>query len=112
MTTRTPEGLTTDRRWAPRTLRTSSPTTARTRSSSCRRRSTAARTGPGRSSPSCSATYRRRSGSSRRSSPSDVLYVEWKATGGGSKIEDGIDTFIFQDGMIRVQTVVYTVQPA
>ena len=42
----------------------------------------------------------------------DVLYLEWKATGGGSKIEDGIDTFIFQDGMIRVQTVVYTVQPA
>jgi ketosteroid isomerase-like protein len=42
----------------------------------------------------------------------DVLYLEWKATGGGRKIEDGIDTFIFQDGMIRVQTVVYTVQPA
>jgi ketosteroid isomerase-like protein len=42
----------------------------------------------------------------------DVLYLEWKATGGGRKIEDGIDTFIFQDGMIRVQTVVYTVQQA
>jgi ketosteroid isomerase-like protein len=42
----------------------------------------------------------------------DVLYLEWKATGGGRKIEDAIDTFIFQDGMIRVQTVVYTVQPA
>ena len=42
----------------------------------------------------------------------DVLYLEWKATGGGRKVEDGIDTFIFQDGMIRVQTVVYTVQPA
>ena len=41
----------------------------------------------------------------------DVLYLEWKATGGGRKVEDGIDTFIFQDGMIRVQTVVYTVQP-
>jgi ketosteroid isomerase-like protein len=42
----------------------------------------------------------------------DVLYLEWKATGGGRKVEDGIDTFVFQDGMIRVQTVVYTVQPA
>ena len=42
----------------------------------------------------------------------DVLYLEWKATGGGRKVEDGIDTFIFENGMIRVQTVVYTVHPA
>lgn len=42
----------------------------------------------------------------------DVLYLEWKATGGGRKVDNGIDTFIFKDGMIRVQTVVYTVQPA
>jgi len=42
----------------------------------------------------------------------DVLYLEWKATGGGRKVEDGVDTFIFEDGMIRVQTVVYTVQAA
>jgi ketosteroid isomerase-like protein len=42
----------------------------------------------------------------------DVLYLEWKATGGGRKIEDGVDTFVFEDGMIRVQTVVYTVQAA
>lgn len=42
----------------------------------------------------------------------DVLYLEWKATGGGRRIEGAIDTFIFRDGMIRVQTVVYTVQPA
>jgi ketosteroid isomerase-like protein len=40
----------------------------------------------------------------------DVLYLEWKATGGGHKVEDGVDTFVFADGMIRVQTVVYTVQ--
>jgi hypothetical protein len=25
------------------------------------------------------------------------------------KVEDGIDTFVFRDGMIRVQTVRYTV---
>jgi ketosteroid isomerase-like protein len=42
----------------------------------------------------------------------DVLYLEWKATGGGRKVENGVDTFVFKDGMIRVQTVVYTVQPA
>lgn len=42
----------------------------------------------------------------------DTLYLEWKATGGGRKVEDGVDTFIFADGQIRVQTVVYHVQPA
>ena len=42
----------------------------------------------------------------------DVLYLGWKAVGGGRKVEDGVDTFIFRDGMIRVQTVVYTVHPA
>lgn len=42
----------------------------------------------------------------------DVLYLEWRATGGGRKVEDGIDTFIFADGLIRVQTVVYSVGPA
>ncbi len=42
----------------------------------------------------------------------DVLYLGWKATGGGRKVENGVDTFIFKDGMIRVQTVFYTVQPA
>jgi ketosteroid isomerase-like protein len=42
----------------------------------------------------------------------DVLYLQWKATGGGRKSDDGIDTFTFKDGMIRVQTVFYTVQPA
>jgi ketosteroid isomerase-like protein len=42
----------------------------------------------------------------------DLLYLEWKATGGGRKAEDGVDTFVFADGMIRAQTIVYTVQPA
>ena len=42
----------------------------------------------------------------------DVLYLEWKAIGGGRKSDDAIDTFIFADGMIRVQTVFYTVKPA
>ena len=42
----------------------------------------------------------------------DVLYLEWKATGGGHRVDNGIDTFVFRDGMIAVQTVVYSVQQA
>jgi hypothetical protein len=40
----------------------------------------------------------------------DVLFLEWKATSAGSNVEDGIDTFVFRDGLIRVQTVRYTLQ--
>jgi hypothetical protein len=39
----------------------------------------------------------------------DVLYLEWRARSGSRQL-DGIDTFIFGDGRIRVQTVRYTVQ--
>ena len=42
----------------------------------------------------------------------DVLYLEWTAVGGGRKAEHAVDTFIFQDGMCRVQTVDYTLEPA
>jgi len=38
----------------------------------------------------------------------DVLLLEWKAESATTKADDGIDTFIFQDGLIRVQTVRYT----
>lgn len=38
----------------------------------------------------------------------DVMFLEWKARCGTAKAEDGIDTFIFRDGLIRVQTVRYT----
>jgi hypothetical protein len=41
----------------------------------------------------------------------DVLYLEWSAKGGGHAVDRAIDTFIFADGLIRVQTVVYTVRP-
>ena len=41
----------------------------------------------------------------------DVLYLEWKAQGTGGHVDDGVDTFIFRNGEIRVQTVSYTVQP-
>jgi hypothetical protein len=42
----------------------------------------------------------------------DVLYLEWTARSARGRIDDGIDTFVFRDGMIRVQTVRYTLQPA
>jgi hypothetical protein len=40
----------------------------------------------------------------------DILLLEWKATSSESNVEDGIDTFVFRDGLIRVQTVRYTLQ--
>jgi ketosteroid isomerase-like protein len=40
----------------------------------------------------------------------DVLFLEWTATAAATRVEDGIDTFIFRDGQIRLQTVRYTVQ--
>jgi hypothetical protein len=41
----------------------------------------------------------------------DVLFIEWTAESANAKVEDGIDTFVFRDGMIRVQTVRYTAVP-
>ena len=38
----------------------------------------------------------------------DVLFIEWKAVAANSRAEDGIDTFVFKDGEIAVQTVRYT----
>jgi ketosteroid isomerase-like protein len=40
----------------------------------------------------------------------DVLFIEWNAKSESTMAEDGIDTFVFRDGMIRVQTVRYTLQ--
>jgi predicted SnoaL-like aldol condensation-catalyzing enzyme len=42
----------------------------------------------------------------------DILFLESGAEGGGNRIQDAIDTFVFRDGLIRVQTVRYTLQPA
>jgi ketosteroid isomerase-like protein len=42
----------------------------------------------------------------------DIMLLEWGAEGGGNRVDDGIDTFVFRDGLIRVQTVRYTLQPA
>jgi hypothetical protein len=41
----------------------------------------------------------------------DILLLEWKAESEKVKVEDGIDTFVFRDGLIRVQTLRYTLTP-
>ncbi len=38
----------------------------------------------------------------------DILFLEWRAESGKHRVEDGIDTFVFREGLIRVQTVRYT----
>jgi ketosteroid isomerase-like protein len=40
----------------------------------------------------------------------DVLFLEWAADAGATFVQDGIDTFVFRDGLIRAQTVRYTLQ--
>lgn len=40
----------------------------------------------------------------------DVLFLEWAADAGSTRADDGIDTFVFRDGQIQVQTVRYTLQ--
>jgi ketosteroid isomerase-like protein len=40
----------------------------------------------------------------------DVLFIEWNAKAAETHAEDGIDTFVFRDGLIRAQTVRYTLQ--
>ena len=40
----------------------------------------------------------------------DTLLIEWTADSAKTKVDDGIDTFVFKDGFIRVQTVRYTLQ--
>jgi hypothetical protein len=41
----------------------------------------------------------------------DVLFLEWSADGRTNRADDGVDTFVFADGMIRVQTVRYSLVP-
>ena len=40
----------------------------------------------------------------------DILLLEWTADSAKTRIDDGIDTFVFKDGFILVQTVRYTLQ--
>ena len=39
----------------------------------------------------------------------DLLFIEWSADSEKTRVQDGIDTFVFRDGLIRAQTVRYTV---
>ncbi|OBH60052.1 nuclear transport factor 2 family protein [Mycobacterium sp. E2479] len=41
----------------------------------------------------------------------DVLFLEWSADSAVNRVDDGVDTFVFRDGMIRAQTVRYTAHP-
>ncbi|MEU6041418.1 nuclear transport factor 2 family protein [Actinomadura sp. NPDC047616] len=38
----------------------------------------------------------------------EVLFLEWSATSTAARVEDGVDTFVFRDGLIQAQTVRYT----
>jgi ketosteroid isomerase-like protein len=40
----------------------------------------------------------------------DALFIEWTAKAASTHVEDGVDTFIFRDGEIVLQTVRYTLQ--
>jgi ketosteroid isomerase-like protein len=40
----------------------------------------------------------------------DHLFIEWSAAAANTHVEDGVDTFMFRDGEIILQTVRYTVQ--
>jgi hypothetical protein len=39
----------------------------------------------------------------------DVLLLTWTAIGPTARVLDGVDTFVFRDGMIVAQTVSYSV---
>jgi len=41
----------------------------------------------------------------------DLLFLEWAAESAGYRVDDGVDTFVFRDGMIRAQTLRYTPHP-
>ena len=41
----------------------------------------------------------------------NVLFLEWTADSPKASVSDGVDTFMFQDGLIQVQTVRCTVVP-
>jgi ketosteroid isomerase-like protein len=38
----------------------------------------------------------------------DVLFLEWAADSAANRVDDGVDTFVFRNGMIWAQTVRYT----
>ena len=41
----------------------------------------------------------------------EVLFLEWAADSAVNRVDDGVDTFVFRDGMISVQTFRHTPRP-
>jgi predicted SnoaL-like aldol condensation-catalyzing enzyme len=41
----------------------------------------------------------------------NVLFLEWTADSAKASVSDGVDTFIFQNGLIQTQTVRSTIVP-
>jgi predicted SnoaL-like aldol condensation-catalyzing enzyme len=41
----------------------------------------------------------------------NILFLEWTADSTKASVSDGVDTFIFDDGLIQVQTVRCTIVP-
>ncbi|WP_335938933.1 nuclear transport factor 2 family protein [Streptomyces sp. PTD5-9] len=41
----------------------------------------------------------------------NVLFLRWTATTATHEVTDGVDTFVFRDGLISAQTVHYTLTP-
>ncbi len=41
----------------------------------------------------------------------NLLFVEWTGDSARASVSDGVDTFIFKDGLIQAQTVHYTLVP-
>ena len=40
----------------------------------------------------------------------EVLFLEWVADSASTRVDDGVDTFVFRNGLIRAQTVRYSLQ--
>ncbi len=41
----------------------------------------------------------------------NILFLQWTADSARGSVSDGVDTFIFKDGVIQVQTVRFTLVP-
>lgn len=41
----------------------------------------------------------------------DILFLAWGAESRKHRVEDGIDTFVFREGLITAQTIRYTLLP-
>jgi hypothetical protein len=40
----------------------------------------------------------------------DIVLLRWSAESAHTRVDDGVDTFVVNDGLIRAQTVSYTLQ--